>query len=159
MLTERSVIAGTQHLPQAGEHIVGAAQPNQTLTVTVLLRRPPGSGAPSADDLLSGRAKPMDRAAGETALRASPEDMKAVEAFLESEGLRLLECNPNARQIRAQGTALQMNSAFGVQLQNAALETGQPYLTYAGAITIPSALAGIVTAVLGLDNRPIARRH
>ncbi len=155
----RSVIAGTEHLAHAGEHIVSAAQPNQRLTVTVLLRRPPGSAAPSAADLLSGRAQPMDREAAEAALRASPDDAKAVEAFLQNEGLRIVECNRDARQIRAEGTASQMNAAFGVQLNNAEMGTSQPYLTYEGSITVPSALAGIVTAVLGLDNRPVARRH
>ena len=50
-----------------------------------------------------------------------------------------------------------MEAAFGVRLQNCEIG-GREYICYEGPLSIPAALDGIIVAVLGLDQRPAARR-
>jgi len=56
------------------------------------------------------------------------------------------------------GTVAQFNDAFGVDLQQFEHAAGS-YRGRTGAIHLPDELHGVVTAVLGLDNRPQARPH
>ncbi len=56
------------------------------------------------------------------------------------------------------GTVAQFNDAFGVDLQQFE-HPGGSYRGRTGAIHLPDELHGVVTAVLGLDNRPQARPH
>jgi kumamolisin len=56
------------------------------------------------------------------------------------------------------GTVANFTKAFNVELLNYESASG-PYRGRTGPVYIPSALDGIVTAVLGLDNRPQARAH
>ena len=51
-----------------------------------------------------------------------------------------------------------MQKAFGVQLRHATLD-GKTYRIREGGIHIPANLTGVITAVLGLDNRPQAKPH
>jgi kumamolisin len=56
------------------------------------------------------------------------------------------------------GTVEQMGNAFGVHLRM--LEArGQRSLSYAGSISVPKPLKPVITAVLGLDQRPVAQHH
>ena len=55
------------------------------------------------------------------------------------------------------GTIAQMDAAFGVDVKWRIDEQGRKYLSYAGQISLPEALKGVVQAVLGLDQRPAAR--
>jgi len=74
--------------------------------------------------------------------------------FAASAGLTIVESSLAKRSVRVSGTVAQMQAAFGVTPRSAA---GGAFF-YEGALTIPAALEGIVTAVLGLDQRPVARR-
>jgi kumamolisin len=51
-----------------------------------------------------------------------------------------------------------MQAAFGTSLQNYD-SPGGTFRGRTGYLTIPSTLSGIVSAVLGLDNRPVAKAH
>ena len=52
----------------------------------------------------------------------------------------------------------QFNAAFGVDLQRFEYEGGS-YRGRVGAIQLPDELQGVVEAVLGLDDRPVAKPH
>ena len=79
-----------------------------------------------------------------------------------SQGLSVLASHAGRRTLDISGTAEQMNAAFGVQLNHyesprrvskrRAAET-HIHRGYDGEVHIPSSLTGIVTAVIGLDNR------
>lgn len=158
MENDRVVIAGSEVKPRNDEHTLSPASPSQTVTVTVLLRRNPQAGGPSEQDLLSGKYHPSagGQAAARAALAASPEDMAAVRAFAEQFGLKVVDADADSRRVQMEGAASAMDEAFGVRLQ----QTGDHLLTYTGSISVPKALGGIVTAVLGLDQRPVASpRH
>ncbi|MGH9621611.1 MAG: protease pro-enzyme activation domain-containing protein [Bryobacteraceae bacterium] len=93
----------------------------------------------------------------EQSTSANPSDAAAVAAFAEQHGLRISHEDLASRRLRIEGAMEQMEAAFGVRLGLASDASGQQYLTYKGSIWIPKPLAGIVTAVLGLDRRPVAR--
>jgi kumamolisin len=50
-----------------------------------------------------------------------------------------------------------MQKAFGVDLGLVAESSGNQYLSHREAISIPQSLSNLVTAVLGLDQRPVAK--
>ncbi|HLH04408.1 MAG TPA: protease pro-enzyme activation domain-containing protein [Bryobacteraceae bacterium] len=79
-------------------------------------------------------------------------DVSAVENFAHEYGLQVVEASAEKRTVKLAGTAAQMQAAFGVQLAHYGSA-----ISYAGPITVPAALGGKIMAVLGLDQRPIAR--
>ncbi len=111
-----------------------------------------------AQDLLSGSARRLSREEASQFLRADPADLAAVRAFVHEYGLKIVSENAEARTLRVEGSLAQVGKAFGVYLQLRTDEHGKEYLSYHGPLTIPAALEGKVDAVLGLDQRPIARR-
>jgi len=50
-----------------------------------------------------------------------------------------------------------MEAAFGTRLRTSEI-AGRNYICYEGALSIPAELEGVIVAVLGLDERPVARR-
>jgi kumamolisin len=87
-------------------------------------------------------------------MRPDPAAIAAVENFAKTYELQATEASAEKRTVKLAGTAAQFERAFGVQLG-----TFGNYISYAGPLTVPDTLADKVLAVLGLDNRPIARRE
>ena len=132
--------------------------PSLRITVTIVIRRPQQAGDVGAQ-LLSGRFQPVSREAAERAMAADPGDLEAVRDFVREHGLVIVSENAPARTIRVEGTIQQIDSAFGVKMGWSEESAGKQHLSYQGQISLPPALQGIVEAVLGLDQRPIARHH
>jgi len=133
------------------------ADPSQRVTTTLVIRRPQQAGE-LTKQLLSGTLPQMSRDQAEQLLRVDPADLAALLAFAHEYGLQVSEQNANARTVHLEGTLAQLGRAFGVEVQRRIDEQARSYLSYRGALTVPANLAGIVEAVLGLDQRPIARR-
>jgi len=153
--TERTPISGDEPRYSASDHwsdLSGAE--TAPVTVTVTLRR---KGPDMGEELLSGKAPRLTREQGSALVGADPEDMQAVRKFAARYGLTVTEDNPSARTLKLRGTAQQMQDAFGVQMGWTSDASGSRYLSHKGAISVPRDLAGKVIAVLGLDQRPIAR--
>src|ERR1019366_3623438 len=85
-------------------------------------------------------------------------DLDAVGEFCRSNRLEVLESNRSRRWVVARGTVAHLNSAFAVDLHRYESPLGK-YRGFEGTAHVPAALAGIVEAVNGLDNRPIPSRH
>ena len=120
----------------AGARRLGDADPEQLVTVTVVLRRvAPVAGAP-----------------------ASQEDIALVEEFAHEHGLTVGAVSAAARSVRLAGTVAGMTSAFAVELGEYEAD-GQQFRGRVGAVHVPDDLADVVVAVLGLDNRPQAEAH
>jgi kumamolisin len=100
----------------------------------------------------------MSREEAEELLRADPADLAAVRNFIHEYGLTILSESAEARTVRAEGSLARVGQAFGVEIQERIDEHGEEYLSYQGVLTVPASLAGVVEAVLGLDQRPAARR-
>ena len=132
--------------------------PSARIEATILVRRRPESGTPArVDAILRGQAPALSREEAAASLGADPADVERVTAFADTEGLTIIETNLARRSVRVSGTVAQMESAFSVRLQLCEAG-GREYICYEGALSIPAELEGIIVAVLGLDQRPVARR-
>ncbi len=87
-------------------------------------------------------------------MSADNADMQAVLDFIQQHGLQLVSQNAASRTVKAAGTVAQMELAFGVSLGSTA--TGEP-MHPKEKLKLPVDLAGHVIAILGMDQRPIAK--
>ncbi|MBV9679865.1 MAG: S8 family serine peptidase [Acidobacteriaceae bacterium] len=156
--TQRAPLPGSDPQHSSSAQWTDVADPGQKqLTATIILRR---SGEDPGDALLAGAEPALTHGEAATATAASPEDIQKVVSFAEQHGLTVTEANLTARTVKVKGTADQMNNAFGVKLGFVS-EAGQgnKYLSHKESISMPHSLSNLVTAVLGLDQRPIAKHH
>ena len=137
-----------------------AVDPTQKVSVTVTLRRRQSSAAAQMEEqLLSGQAPSIPREQAEQAVSADPRDTAAVRAFLEGYGLTVTDENMASRTLKAEGTVAQMEEAFSARIGSVEDSADHTHLSYQGSLSIPHSLDGIITSIIGLDQRPVARRH
>jgi kumamolisin len=99
----------------------------------------------------------MSREEAENLLRVDRADLAAVLEFVHGYGLKVVAESAEARTVHVEGSVLRVGQAFGVEIQWRVDAEGRKYLSYEGELMVPDELAGIVEAVLGLDQRPVAR--
>jgi kumamolisin len=95
---------------------------------------------------------------------ADPADVDLVSRELTSRGLEVTAVHPATRRVKVAGSLGDLSSAFGTTLRQVSSPdpVGHGRVTHRyreGALYVPAALAGVVTAVLGLDTRPQAQPH
>ena len=130
---------------------------SQVITVTVLLRR----RAQVPTELVEG---PETISASELGERygADPADAQLVSEVLGSYGLTVTEYHLASRRLKVSGTIAAMEAAFGTTLTEVTSPhpdgSGSVQHRYrTGGLSVPAQLSGIITAVVGLDDRPQAR--
>jgi kumamolisin len=130
---------------------------SQVITVTVLLRR----RAQVPTELVEG---PETISASELGERygADPADAQLVSEVLGSYGLTVTEYHLASRRLKVSGTIAAMEAAFGTTLTEVTSPhpdgSGSVRHRYrTGGLSVPAQLSGIITAVVGLDDRPQAR--
>jgi kumamolisin len=148
--SERSELPGAQ--PAAAP-----LDDSQVITVTVMLRRK--AAVPAA--LVQGPEIVSTTQLGDR-YGADPDDAQLVADVLGGYGLTVIEFHLPSRRLKVSGTIAAMQSAFGTTLS--AVSSPHPdgsghvqhrYRT--GSLSVPAQLSGIITAVVGLDDRPAAR--
>lgn len=150
----QSADSGPQHVLR-GSEVPGIqkatlqryASPSQTLNVSVILNRPKP---------LTMQATPMSRQEFAKHYSADPSDVANLRAFAKANGLRVANVNPESRTVTLSGSVGQYNKAFGIQLGYFSDSKAQNFLGYKGALQLPQELSNGVTAVLGLQSRPLA---
>jgi Pro-kumamolisin, activation domain len=154
-------LAGSERKPRSGARRVSAADPNETISVTICVRRRPD--APAVPDqeywakVPPGRRKFLTREEFTAQYGASQQDLDKVAAFAESQKLKIESRNIAQRTVVVSGTVAQMSRAFHVELGR--YESGEEkYRGREGAIYLPGEIADLVEGVFGLDNRKMARR-
>jgi kumamolisin len=152
-------IPGSDRHPVRGAWRVGPAQPDESLEVTVRVRRK----QPLPATALAGHQAPaqrtyLDHTQLEAAHGADPADITQVEDFARQNGLTIVESSAGRRTVKLSGTVAQFSQAFNVVLEQME-HAGKSYRGRIGTVQIPSQLAGIVAGVFGLDNRPFAKPH
>jgi kumamolisin len=127
------------------------------ITVTVLLRR----RAEVPEELITG---PQTLTPAQLAERygSDPDDVALATEVLGRYGLTVTGSNPGSRRLMVRATIEELSEAFGTTLTQVASPhpdgTGSVVHRYrSGPLSVPAELDGIITAVLGLDNRPVAR--
>ncbi|GAC1369944.1 MAG: S53 family peptidase [Pseudarthrobacter sp.] len=131
----------------------GPVDPARRIEVTIILRR--------REALPESPTEPMSR--DELAARhgASDADLKLATGTFTRLGAEVLDADPGLRRLRLAGTVEQLSRIFGTSLEE--VTSSGPHghdITHrhrTGSLQIPAELDGIVTAVLGLDDRPQAR--
>lgn len=81
----------------------------------------------------------------------SPNDIKKICAWLQSEGFTVLTVEPGGNAIVFSGTAAQVEKTFQTQIHRYDAE-GEARFSNATPPQIPAALSGIVTGIRGLNN-------
>jgi kumamolisin len=146
----------------AGQCATGVPDPSARMEATILVRRRPHAArlgaAKNIAAILRGEAPALSREEAAASLGADPDDLELVTSFAKSHGLGVLEASAAKRTVRVSGTVAQMEAAFGITLQSCEIGD-RAYNCYEGVLSIPNALDGIIVAVLGLDQRPVARRR
>jgi kumamolisin len=157
----KNPLIGSERQPLTGARSIGKADPTERLEVTLVLRH-------RQHDALQEMVRKI--AAGDKSERhltheeydqqfgADSTDIQAVKQFANQHGLAVVDEHPGRRHVVLSGTVAQFNDAFGVELERFE-HPGGSYRGRVGAIHLPDELKGVVTAVLGLDNRPQARPH
>ena len=158
--SERCPLPGSErHLP-AEVQLIEPCPSNTEIRITVYLR-------PQNAEDLHRRLKRSPGSAAHPHLTpdkfaerygAAPADIEAVKTFARSHQLRVIDSHPGRRSISLSGTAAQMSAAFGVTLHHYR-HAGGIYRLRQGSVYIPKNLEGIISAIVGLDNRPLARPH
>ena len=168
-------IEGSERKPTPGARIVGPVEPNEKMSVTIVLRRrldgPPTPDIDSFSTIPLGRRRrlPPDEFAAKYG--ASADDIYQVTEFAKANGLTIVETDAAGRTVIVSGTVAQMSAAFAVDLH--LYETTLPqsrtrkrdgvttetYRGRDGFIHVPAHLVSIIVGVFGLDNRNITKRN
>jgi kumamolisin len=152
-------LAGSERASLPGAADAGPLDTSQRAEVTVVVRRRAAIPA----EIVEG---PTVLTSDELAERygADPADVDLVGQELSRRGLEVTAVHPATRRIKVTGTLADLASAFGTTLRQVSSPDpgGRGNVTHRyreGALFVPAALGGVVTAVLGLDTRPQARPH
>jgi kumamolisin len=137
---ERPPLPGSGRYAARGVRPTGTPDPAALIDLTVVLRR--------------GQPLP--------AIGADPDDAAAARLALAAEGLEVLDVDLPSRRIQARGDVATLERVFGTSLSEVESPdpvTGRPvpHRQRTGELVLPASLAGVVIAVLGLDDRPQAR--
>ena len=127
---KKVAVAGSERHAMPGAQKQGPVDQNETLQVTVVLQSADPAGFALVHDLASHH------------------------------GLAVVHETPEARSIVLSGTASSLEETFGTTLSNYHIPaTGVQYRGRTGTLHVASELGPHVVAVLGLDNRPVAKPH
>ncbi|MGO4187488.1 S53 family peptidase [Pseudarthrobacter sp. TAF60_1] len=130
----------------------GPVDPSRRIEVTVILRR----NQPLPESL----AEPMSRDELASRHGSSSEDLRLATETFTRLGAEILEADPASRRIRLAGSVEQLSRIFGTSLEEVTSSGSHGHdVTHrhrTGGLKVPAVLEGVVTAVLGLDDRPQA---
>jgi kumamolisin len=174
--SERPEIRGSTLLRPVGAH--------ESIKVAVIVRQKPGSaevpGLEHWQDTPPDKRVYLSQEEFFERHGAAKEEVDRVADYLKERGLRIVEQHAGRRRIVAEGTAEQMNAAFGVTLNRYLAPErkeepahpprkegeGRPfgdhrgaheYRGFEGRVHLPAKLVELVEAVIGLDNRKLGR--
>ena len=149
-------LPGSERPPATG-YTAAAAQPLQPdarVEATVVLRR----RAEPEPDAFTGI---LDQDQLAAAYGASPQDVELVTSTFTSLGATVLDQDAASRRVRISGTSALMSRIFGTDLEQVSRpDPSGGTLVHrhrTGGLSVPAPLDGVVTAVLGLDDRPQSR--
>ncbi len=149
MTESRRTLPGSNRPAVAAADTTGPLDPATTVEATLVLRRR-AEVDPSA---LTG--PPLSRAELAQRYGADPADVEAVRAAVTGAGAEVVSADPASRLVRVRGSAGVLGELFGTSLQQASAHVAGGRRR-SGELSVPAELAGAITAVLGLDDRPQA---
>ena len=152
---ERSVPLPGSDRPTAAriQSVLGPADPSHRIQVTVILRRREPLSEPPTQFLTREELAAQHG--------ASDQDLRLATDTFTRLGAEVVDADAASRRIRLAGTVEQLSRIFGTSLEE--VTSSGPHghdVTHrhrTGGLQVPAELDGVVTAVLGLDDRPQAR--
>ncbi len=154
---KRIPLPGSERKALPESQPVGSIDPTDTVRVTVVLRR---TGAVPAAEKGNEQPRRLSHQDFQQSHGANPEDIALIEKFAHEYQLTVVEASAQKRRVVLTGTAAQMTNAFGAQLACYKVDhLEHTFRGRSGSLSIPEELSGVVMAVLGLDQRPIAKPH
>lgn len=161
--SEHVPLTGSERVPFAGAKPVAAADPSEQLQVTVLVkskstREARQSAVQSLLQQAPAHRQHLSRQQFAASRGADPADIEKVADFAHEFGLTVVSSDAAKRSVVLAGTVANFSHAFQVELRKFEHAKGS-YRGRTGPVYIPQELDGVVTAVLGLDNRPVASPH
>ena len=154
------------HLPPllARSQVLQRADPNETLQLALVL---PLRNRPQLDQLLQDLYDPHHPLYGRFLTpaqfqeRFSPTqtDYDAVLAFAHDQGLRLLATHANRALVDVEAPASVVESAFHLHLLRCQDPSGRSFHAPDAQPSVPVALQGRLTQVIGLDNAGVWHSH
>ncbi|WP_066372308.1 S53 family peptidase [Neobacillus fumarioli] len=158
-LSDYVQLSGSERKPVHNAVQTAEVHPDEEISVTIVVRRP------SVTSFLEKKSTPpftpvqhLTHEEFIAAHGANSEDLAKVKEFAAANELSVQDVNAAAGTVWLTGRASAFSKAFKVQLAH----FKHPDFTYrgrTGAVHIPKNLAGIIEAVVGLDNRPQVRPH
>jgi kumamolisin len=151
---KRIALRGTEQISIPGSRAIGPTDPHQLIEVSVILKH--RQNLPDLEQV-SQHTSHSDFA---RTYGADPAAVDKIHEFAREYKLHLLERGdePLRRTVTLSGTAAAMEKAFGVELTEFEHPDGT-YRGHTGSIQMPEDCAALVTGVLGLDDRAVARPH
>lgn len=149
MYSEKIALRGSERLPIPNSQPAGLPDPNGLISVTLVLRRRPG-------EMPKPGAERVSREEFANKYGADPADIPPLEAFAEANDLTVGDIDYARRTVQLTGTVANMSEAFSTKLFLAQAPEGL-IRTRTGVLFVPVEIAAILTAVLGLDERPQAK--
>lgn len=155
-------INGSEYVPIRGANVIGPADAQEQIKVTMVLR--PRRPVPElhADQALADRLprerRYLSREDFELHHGADPDELAEVERFARAHGFEILETCAARHSVVLQGRSGDFSKAFRVEMLEYDHELGR-HRGINGPIYIPRNLARAVQSVLGLYDRPCALRH
>jgi kumamolisin len=159
----RTVLPGSNRQAYPNTRRTGPVPGDETVEVTVVLRRRGGAPQPATGEVLS-------KAELEQRYGADPADIDLLTSIVTEAGATVDSVDPAFRRVKISGPASVVSELFGTSLERVSVPeipgrptTGEARVTEirhrSGDLSVPEALGGVVTAVLGLDTRPQVRPH
>lgn len=148
-----TVLPGSRHYMMPGSRLMDQCNPDEIVKLTLKLRRknplPPLEGRP---------AVPISRSEAAAQYGATDDDIAKVKEVMEANKITVLSADQATRSVQVEGPIKVLEDVFQVKLFEFTHTRGN-FRGRTGMVHIPSALDGVVTAVYGLDNRPVIRRN
>ena len=158
---QRVEIPGSERERDPRHPRVRDADADKTIEVSVYLR--PTGSLDWVDEEASRRPaerRTLSREELASSYGASEQDIAAVRSFAAESGLEVAAVDRGRRSVTLRGTVEAVAKAFGAQelglFQHGA---GGVYRGRTGPLTVPADLAGVITGVFGIDERPQATPH
>jgi kumamolisin len=155
-------VAGSERTPLPNARVIGPADPEQPIRLTVYVRsRPAHTHIPSLKEIGHSPYEWMhstQSAQVSSAFEADAKDITAVKKFAAASKLKVLEASEVKRSVLIEGKIGDAARAFGVDLQIWEHPGGR-YRGRVGPVHTPDSLRGIVEAVFGFDNRVMGRPY
>ena len=155
----RATLAGSVPSWASSSAFKGAADPNGSVGFRVYLGWTNEAGAQAlaravSDPRSASYGHYLSPAQFRAAFAPSAATIAAVQNWLKSEGLTVDYSPLNNRYVAAHGTVAQAEATFGAQIDVYSVK-GQLVRSPATALSVPSQFAGVVDAVLGLDDSAV----